>query len=163
MTYAATGQAPQDMLDYFFPPTGSEKGGVKDRRNIPGYIKDVLEYAHAPIGTLTNKVHPLISELIQLHNNRDYYGGTIYDPQIDDPIKAYAEFLLNEHVPFVFRNQGKLARDGATPTDQALAFWGFGPAPQAIVNAQRGDAFQARSDMAGVRRREKEQGRITLP
>ena len=42
ITYLYTGQPPQQLLDYFYPPTGKTTNDVPDRIAIPGYMKDVI-------------------------------------------------------------------------------------------------------------------------
>ena len=162
LTYLATGKGPVDLIDYFFPPTGTETNGVKDRRTIPGYVKDVIEYYKAPVQTVMNKTHPLISMLGDLHRNKDYYGATIYSHATDNPAVAYSEYLLNQAIPFSWRSWSRLNHQGASPLDQALAFWGINPAPQAFSNPEKAAAFERRDEQKGVKRRMKEPGHISL-
>jgi hypothetical protein len=168
ITYLATGRGPQhdehDLggavpLDYFFPPTGEENdSGIQERMNMPGYMKDVIAMAHSPLITLGNKTHPLFSTAIDLMKNRDYYGGIIYNPSTDNQAGAYFDYLANQALPFSFRAQMKLKADGATPQDQALSFWGFQPAPKSIVAPEKGEKYEYRQNMMGLRRRNRESG-----
>ena len=161
LTALATGKAPQDLMDYFFPPTGNQDpNGQPQRRVIPGYIKDVIEYSRAPVQTVLNKTSPLIEELAELRNNRDYYGGTIYDPARDSPLPAYGDYLLNQSLPFSWRGWNKLEQQKAPALDQALAFWGIQPAPQSITNPEKEEAWQARQNAIGVKKRNREPNRI---
>lgn len=166
LTYVSTEAAPQEMMDYFYPPTGTVTNGVKDRRIIPGYMKDIREYTSAPVQTLLNKTAPLWETLNELRLNKDYYGGIIYDPVVDNPAVAYPEYLLNQVIPFSFRGWMKERASGATMWDQQLAFWGIQPAPASIVNPAKGEAYQARQEKIGLRARQREierQGRVSLP
>lgn len=165
LTYLATGQGPQQMLDYFFPPTGNQDPatGQMQRRSIPGYIKDVIEYTKAPVQTVLNKTSPLLETLQELYHNRDYYGGIIHDPIRDTNVAAaYGDYLLNQTIPFSWRGWHKLDQQKAPMLDQALAFWGVQPAPQAIVNPERAEGFQEREDAHGYKQRLKEPGHINV-
>ena len=167
MTKIATGMGPASLLDYFYPPDGTMTGNVPNRLSIPGYMKDVIDWTHAPIQTAQNKANPLLSTVSELVSNRDYYGGSIYDPERDtDPFHAYGKYLLNQAMPFSVRAMMRLNRNNATPLQQMLGFWGIQPAPQSIVNPAKGEAFQRRDDAKAYKARMKEdakQGRVELP
>jgi hypothetical protein len=164
LTYAYTGKGPQETLDYFYPPSGKTVDGVKQRMQIPGYIKDVIAYSHAPLQTLANKTSPGISMAQQLANNKDYYGGGIYLPEKGDNMAhAYAEYLINQALPFSIRAQQKLSGQHVSMLDQSLAFWGIQPAPASIVNPDRAAKWRQRQDNAEYRAREREPDRLRLP
>lgn len=161
VTYLMTEKGPESLTDLFYPPDG--RGG---RIQFPGYVKDIVAYGKAPVQTLFNKAHPLISMAQQIAKNRDYHGGTIYNSDTDNIGRAYGEYLLNEVVPFSVKSRQKLEGQGAGRVEQALAFWGIQPAPASITDPARGQAWQARQDKAGLRARAKEdatQGRLHLP
>ena len=160
LTYLLTGHGPQQMLDYFYPPTGTVTNGEPDRLSIPGYIKDVVAYAKAPVQTLLNKLQPLFETAVELRNNRDYYGGIINDPARDNPMVSYPEYLLNQSIPFSIRAMRKDRASGASAGAQALAFWGIQPAPQSIMHPERGEAYQMRDDVRAYRKRARESGRL---
>ncbi|HEX3587808.1 MAG TPA: transglycosylase SLT domain-containing protein [Candidatus Angelobacter sp.] len=163
MTYLSTGQAPQSMLDYFYPPTGGQddKGNV-ERRMIPGYMKDVIAAWKDLVQTALNKTSPLLETLAELRQNKDYYGGIIYDPQHDRPLQAYGDYLLNQTAPFSLRSFNKLHGEDAPMIDQALSFWGFQAAPKSITNPERGEMFQKRENLKGYRKRMREPGRLNV-
>ena len=112
---------------------------------------------------MANKMHPLLSVAQQMHNNRDYYGGVIYDPQHDNFAQAYVEYLLNQTLPFAVRSIAKEDAEGATGWEKAAAFFGFQPAPAAIANPERGEAYQRSQDARAYRKRLREPDRISLP
>jgi hypothetical protein len=158
LTYLWTGEAPQEMMDYFYP-----RNAQGNRFSIPGYVKDVVAYSRDPVGTLANKTHPLLSMLREIYNNRDYYGGSIYDGDRDPSMsRAYAEYLLNQVLPFSTRAMIR-NRENDEPMDvQALSFWGIQPAPQSITNPDRAAGFQMRQNAQAYRKRLKEKGRLSL-
>lgn len=164
MTYFATGHGPQQMLDYFYPPSGGQEG---ERRAIPGYMKDVIAFYHdtkeniLPIQTVLNKTAPLWETIQEIVHNRDYYGGIIYDPERDRGIpQAYGDYLLNQVAPFSIRSYNRLDDQEAPLQDKMMAFWGFQPAPKSITEPERGEAFQARERAMGYRKRARESGRM---
>ncbi len=161
LTALATGKPPQDYMDYFFPPTGGQDpNGQIQRRVIPGYIKDVIEYSRAPVQTVLNKTSPLIETLVELHKNQNYYGTPIYNPLRAGPVASYADYMLNQSIPFSWRGWNKLDQDKAPMLDQALAFWGVQPAPKSITNPEKQEAWQMRDYVKGLRKAAKETGSI---
>ena len=163
MTYLATGKGPQSLMDYFYPPDGTaQPNGALNRLSVPGYIKDVIDWTHAPLTTAGNKVNPLVETAIELGRNTDYYGGIIYHSERDNPFLAYPEYLLNQMLPFSSRAIIKLHGQGATPLQQLMGFWGIQPAPQSIVNPAKGEAYNRRQENMAYKRRLKEPGRISL-
>jgi hypothetical protein len=164
LTYLLTGKGPQQMMDYFYPPTGSlDDGGEPNRLSIPGYIKDVIAYKKDPAGTVLNKLQPLAEMGKEIYNNRDYYGGSIYDPKFDhSATSAYAEYLLNEALPFSIRATIKNRNEGESMRTQMLSFWGIQPAPQSIVHPEKEEKWQAGQDKRAYRERLKEEGKGRL-
>jgi len=153
LTYLMTGQGPQSMLDYFFPPDG--KGG---RFSLPSYIKDAFEYAHDPFQTLKNKTHPLLSGGLQMLNNTDYYGHPIA-ARGENPVVSYADFLLGQAIPFSFRGQQKMASKGASAGEQVASFWGIQPAPGYISDPER----EARYKNREAKMKSKAEAKGTVP
>ena len=163
VTYMLTGKGPDQMLDYFYPRSGTGPVNDPDRLSIPGYIKDVVAYYKAPVQTVLNKMSPLPNALEEIYHNRDYYGGIIYAPEIGESrTVAYAQYMLNQSLPFSVRAMMKNDRAGASMLAQQLAFFGIQPAPQSVTHPERGEAWQMRQDMLAVRKRNKEQGLIRL-
>ena len=164
LTYLATGKPPQSMLDYFYPPTGNQDdAGQPERRSIPGYMKDVVAFWMSPLQTALNKTAPMLETIQELAHNKDYYGGSIYDPVRDKgPAQAYGDYLINQTTPFSLRAWNKLHGEGAPALDQSLGFWGFQPAPKSITAPERGEAFEARDATKAYRARMREPGRVQL-
>lgn len=162
LNYLATGHGPESTLDMFFPQTGTiTPQGQPERRNIPGYEKDILEYAHAPVQTVLNKINPLAATAMELYHNQDYYGGIIHAPG-ENRAASYIDYLVNQSLPFSWRGFNRLNSEGASKMDQALSFWGFQPAPKSITQPEVGEGFQMRQDIKAYRRREREPGRYHI-
>ena len=156
-----TGSGPEDWLDYFFPRTGGKTlDGHPERLAIPGYVKDWIEYAIDPVGTVLNKLHPLVSMANQMRTNRDYYGGIIYSKEHDPSMAAaYGDFILNSMLPFSWQGYNRLSAEEASKAATWASLLGFQPPPKSIVAPEKAEAFQRREDMKAYRRRARETGR----
>lgn len=102
-----TGQMPDDIIDCYYPRTGRFRpDGHPERVQIASYMKDVFAYRDAPLQTLGHKTHPLVSAMIDMLNNRDFYGTEIIDPDSPASQKAKdaAKFAGEQFLPFSIRN-----------------------------------------------------------
>ncbi|MBS0229244.1 MAG: hypothetical protein JSS23_11185, partial [Proteobacteria bacterium] len=136
-----TDEWPTEGKDFFFPKTGrTSSNGSAERVSFPTYVKDEFAYAHHPIETLQHKLHPALSMMSEVMQNRDYYGDRIYDP--DGSVPADARDLLiymaKGFVPYAV--QGAVKNKQAEDTDgqdhagkdaalAAAPFIGITPAP----------------------------------
>jgi hypothetical protein len=148
LTYLMTGKGPQSLKDYFFPDTGrKDANGDAIRISLPSYMKDLYEYAHAPVDTLTGKLHPALGALAQMFENKDYYGTEIRHP--DDPLVKQAlqvaEYLGTQLEPFGVRNAQQQAHDHTPTSLKAAGFVGFPSAPHWI---QQSKAEQLAGELA---------------
>ena len=145
--YLLNGERPQTWKDAYFP---GKKGEA--RMSIPGYMKDVVAYAHDPKQTVLNKMSPVLSMLSAALENRDFYGTEIRHP--DDPIVQQlwqlAKFAGAEAVPFSIRGVQKLVLQKGSlesslpgqvkaalksPKELIAGQFGFQPAPAYIQNS----------------------------
>jgi hypothetical protein len=145
--YLLNGERPQTWKDAYFP---GKKGEA--RMSIPGYMKDVVAYAHDPKQTILNKMSPILSMLSSVLENRDFYGTEIRHP--DDPIVQQlwqlAKFAGAEALPFSFRGVQKLVQGKGSlesslsgqmkealrsPKELLAGQFGFQPAPAYIQNS----------------------------
>ena len=105
--YLLNGERPQTWKDAYFP---GKKGEA--RMSIPGYMKDVVAYAHDPKQTILNKMSPVLNLLSETLQNRDFYGTEIRHP--DDPVVQQlwqlAKFAGAEAMPFSVRGVQKLVQ-----------------------------------------------------
>ena len=112
--YLLNGERPQTWKDAYFP---GKKGEA--RMSIPGYMKDVVAYAHDPKQTLLNKMSPVLSMLSAALENRDFYGTEIRHP--DDPVVQQlwqlAKFAGAEAMPFSVRGVQKLVQQKGSLED----------------------------------------------
>jgi hypothetical protein len=145
--YLLNGERPQTWKDAYFP---GKKGEA--RMSIPGYMKDVVAYAHDPKQTILNKMSPVLSMLSAALENRDFYGTEIRHP--DDPVVQQlwqlAKFAGAEAVPFSVRGVQKLVQQKGSletslpgqlkeafrnPKELVAGQFGFQPAPAYIQNS----------------------------
>jgi len=145
--YLLNGERPQTWKDAYFP---GKKGEA--RMSIPGYMKDVVAYAHDPKQTLLNKMSPVLSMLSAVLENRDFYGTEIRHP--DDPVVQQlwqlAKFAGAEAMPFSVRGVQKLVQQKGSleesfpgqvkaafrnPKELIAGQFGFQPAPAYIQNS----------------------------
>jgi hypothetical protein len=138
---------PRQAKDFFFPqrPDGQ-------RVSIPGYMKDVFAFAHAPVQTVLNKLAPVFSMMADLYQNRDFYRVEIRHAD-DNWLKQsedVGKYLGRTLEPFSVRAQTKMLQSqgagvdtGARamlravlthPEDAALGQLGFQPAAAYIQN-----------------------------
>lgn len=128
--YAKTGQGPQELRDYFYPKTGKMlPDGTPERVNFPSYLKDIASYGMHPFKTLTNKLHPLWSEMAQMFDNKDYYGQQIRNT--DDPLVKQVQeelaFVAKNFVPFSVRGAERRAGAKESKEIKAESFFGVMP------------------------------------
>jgi hypothetical protein len=137
--YIKTGQGPQELRDYFFPKTGRKTPDGRDERiSIPSYIKDIYAYGKHPLTTIGHKVHPILSAMAQMMENKDYYGVMIRNPQ--DPIVKQAtdtmQYVSTQFIPFSVRGAQMRGKSGADVGEQAESFFGFIPAPKGVTQSK---------------------------
>jgi hypothetical protein len=137
--YLFTGKGPQELKDYFFPQTGRDtKEGFPERLTLPTYMKDVVEYYHAPAQTVVNKMNPLISAMSQMYKNEDFYGAQIRDTDAD-ALKQSQQFLMylgKQIEPFSLRSYQRQKEEGAPAWQSALSGVGLNPAPAFITRPE---------------------------
>ena len=134
--YLMTGHKPDESQDYFQPKTGdTDANGNPVRLNLPSYVKDALAYGKHPITSLGHSLNPLISSMMDLLGNRDFYNVRIRNP--DDPLLRQggdvADFAAKQFVPFSVSGAQKLREDAAPAWKQVAPFFGITPVPQRLT------------------------------
>lgn len=131
--YLHTGTGPKELKDYFFPHDSNGQ-----RISIPGYFKDWYEFFTHPVRTITNKANPLLSLLVQIWNDEDYYGTQIVDWNDDraQQLKDLFDYLAKDFQPFSLRSFGQRQTEqvGARPSVNAVeSVLGINRAPKAVT------------------------------
>lgn len=133
MQYMLTGKGPEELRDYFFPKTGERDPQGRDiRLTLPAYMKDVYHYAHDPVGTVTGKVHPLISLAHDMLMNKDYFDQPIRNS--DDPfirqVMDVAGHTIKQFAPIGISQAVASRETGQKFGEQAANFVGVTRAPK---------------------------------
>lgn len=159
--YLLTGEPPKELKDYYFPRTGNmNEHGEPERISLPSYVKDIFAYSTHPLRTAGHKLHPLIGNIAEMLENKDYYGTEIRSS--DDPIVKQASDMLSHFgaafVPFSIQGTMKERTRGASWNKSLLPMIGITPAP-AELNQTTAQAMmrEAGAAKAGSFTRTKEQ------
>ena len=152
--YLHTGQGPEDWKDLFAPRTGRMMpDGTPERVMLPSYIKDLHSYAVHPIQTVVNKLNPLWNSMMNLINNRDYYGTQIFDKSGTAPEIAgqIAKFGAKQFLPFSYTAAGRRV---SAPGSAIESFFGIQPAPADMRRSAAqnliSDYFQSKGQSGAV-------------
>lgn len=143
MTYIVTGHGPRQLEDYFYPLSGRVgTNGKPERLSMPSYIKDAYSVAHAPGDTALHKLHPTIGQMVDLFQNKDFYGTEIRaegDPlykQGIDVLKWYGKSIE----PFAISTTQYRKKSGVSTPEAAIeSFFGFMPAPAYVTSSKAED------------------------
>lgn len=129
---AMFGKTPKELKDYYFIQTGeTDERGNPVRVVLPSYMKDVFHAAHDPVSTVTNKLHPLLSTIGAMLENKDFYGVEIRhagDPVMKQILQELG-YAAKQFIPFTGRNAAKYAASKAPPIIQVGGFLGLTQAP----------------------------------
>lgn len=146
--YAHTGKWPQSAKDYFYPKNGKvEEDSTEARASMPSYMKDVFAVSEHPVDTALHKMNPAIAVMIEMLENKDYYGNEIRNS--DDPavqqIGQALSHVAKSYLPFTLRNAQKQAQIGQKGVIPKLEnYMGITPAPR---NVERTDAEALAHDL----------------
>lgn len=135
--YLHTGKWPDEIKDYFWPENGAKNAnGDAERVQFPTYMKDGYGYSQSPIQTVANKMSPEAATIIELLQNRDYYGDMIRNPHDNLPmqLKQLGLFIGTQLTPFSITNAKKLAEDNADTEQKGESFLGITRAPQGVID-----------------------------
>ena len=135
--YLYNKKAPQTLLDYYYIPTGKIKpDGSEERIALPSYMKDLFAYKIEGLMTITNKINPEVSAIIDMLQNKDYYGTEIRNPN-DTTVQQIGElfdYQATQFVPFTISNLINRQKAGDNSWNAYLqSFSGITPAPNYIT------------------------------
>jgi hypothetical protein len=153
--YLRTGEGPQDIKDAFYPRTGEyDADGNAERVQLPSYTKDIAAYYDHAWSTVKHKANPIISTVVEMLNNEDFYGDQIRNPT--DPfvqqIAQEAGYIAKQLTPFAYRNFSESQQRGDQSRATKLGNWfGVTPAPRSEV---RSEAQNKMADYLSSRRME---------
>jgi hypothetical protein len=167
LTRLFTGKSPEDLKDYFFPPTGRKtKYGTPERISMPSYTKDMYEYATQPMTTVINKANPIFGIAHSIYANEDFYGNAVRTPDDSWEKQTWDSILYGARQVLPFSLQGGKQFAGAGVLDAkgktltAMPYVGFGPAPARVTSPEQMERYQLRetekSYIRGLQRRFKD-------
>lgn len=155
-----TGKGPEELKDYYFPKTGEiNPDGSPERISLPSYMKDIYAYYEAPVKTVSHKLHPVISAISQMLENKDYYGTEIRNAD-DSKVKQVRdmfEFALKQFEPFSLRNYQQRIEKGGSKSQAVQSFFGITPAPASIDRTDTQERISDYLKAKGVPVKTKEQ------
>ena len=134
MTFLLTGRRPEGIKDLSYPRAGGMNDqGKPNRLGLPTYGKDVYGLMEDPKQTLINKVHPMVSTMYNIWNNRDYYGTEIRNPEAPwyKTLGDDAKYAGSQFVPFGVSNFLRAGVSATTPKG-ALSLAGLPNAPRQL-------------------------------
>jgi hypothetical protein len=133
LQYAMTGEGPKSALDLFAPRTGyNREDGSEDRVMLPSYIRDIIgTVKQGPFKLASHKLHPDISTMSYLLNNRDFMNAMIWDPE--DPVDKQAydmvSWIVDQYIPIGTRAMTQEAKIYEGAPIQYAPLVGITPAP----------------------------------
>lgn len=134
--YGKTGKPPDDMRDLFFPRTGeTSPDGREIRTSLPTYMKDVYGFSSNPGKTILGKLHPTLTMVSDMLQNKDFYGTQIRNP--DEPAMKQlldeVKYVGKSFTPISVTGMQKAGEEKQkSPLDKALPFVGFPEAPASV-------------------------------
>ena len=152
--YLRTGQRPDQLKDWYFPRRGPQGTPEWNKRMaLPSYVKDVVHWAHDPIGTIKGKIHPLLGLILEMLSNEDYFGKHIVNRE--DPLVQQMEEEL-KHSGETFEPMAARAltapdkKGNETTSEKLLPFVGVTEAPAYVKELKR-DSLEAASPATQVK------------
>lgn len=122
------------LKDLYFPRNGGrDKRGIESRSSLASYIKDIYHFSRDPVRTVINKLSPLPNTMIEMFQNKDYYGTEIHNE--DDPLVRQfidnVNFVVQSNLPYSVQNAQRRGTRAGMGT-KVESFFGFNPAPYDI-------------------------------
>jgi hypothetical protein len=138
--YLMTGEGPKETMDYFYPKTGHQDvDGTMERLSFPSYIKDIASVRYqGVIRTAQHKVHPMLTLLYELLNNRDWRDRAIRDtrdPLLDQGLDA-AKYVFRQFVPMGIADYMRNVKAGDPGVQSLRSFVGVTRAPKYITHQE---------------------------
>ena len=153
--YMMTGERPKEWKDLYYPKTGEKDASGHDvRMALPSYMKDIYAFKHDPKQFVENKAHPMLSTILEMLNNKDYYGNQIRNA--DDPVVKQGLDLVKHlganTLPISVRDAYQSEKEGQG-TKAIAPFFGFTHAPGYITKSpaeqKAAELMQARIPAGG--------------
>ncbi len=131
------------LLDLYFPRTGAYKrDGRPERASLWTYMKDVFAFMRHPIDTAAGKANPMLTLLVDLLRNEDYFGNAMRNS--DDPVVQQAgdvfRYIADQYRPISVKNfMERRAERGESGIGALESFLGINIAPQKVTRTAAED------------------------
>jgi len=126
-----TGQWPNTVKDLISPRV--DKNDPDIRIIIPTYIKDLVHAYHSPSQFVESSLSGLFRKVVNVWNNKDFYGYEIYNPKLNGLSGDYEKTLqIMRYMiprPFVLSSWQAMARSNEPMSRRMTGFFGFTKAP----------------------------------
>ncbi len=158
--YLHTGHGPKTLEEYFYPENGAvDQNGDPVKVQFPTYMKDIYGYMHHPLQTAGNKLSPELAMIMQLMQNRDYYGNYVYNQKDSLPteLNQTLKYIAGEMAPFSITNLTQLNKGKASLEEKAEGFMGINKAPAAISESDKTQAIYDSLSTQGPKTPEEQQ------
>jgi hypothetical protein len=154
--YLHTGKQPETAMDYFYPKNGSkDEYGNDVRVALPTQLKDIYMETNHPYRSVMNKVAPEFNFVVQLLQNRDFYGDMVYNENDNGGtiFKQVAKYIIGQFSPISVRNISSLKRGESTGPEQLdESMFGITKAPQELQrNPAQQRLFELLQEQHGVK------------
>ena len=154
--YLKTRQAPDDKTLLGLYKTGGQNyDGSEERAMVPGYMKDVLGYAHDPLGEVQNKANPALSMGADLLRNKDYRDLPIANPTqnstLGERMMERGQFIGEQVAPISIESM--LHRKEGTGISWPEQMLGVRPAPMYEQNPDRIEGLTERTNQQQWKRK----------
>lgn len=159
-----TGELPRDLRDLYMPRTGRrDADGNEERVNFPSYMKDVFAYARHPLTTVTHKTNPALSLIIEMLQNRDYYGDMIRNPDAApvQQLGELADYLGQAALPFAVTQSMESSKRQQPLGIRLAPFVGVTPAPRWAVRTKAQNLMSEMQQQTGGEARTPEQAKAS--
>jgi len=125
----AFGQGPTTSFKDLVAPKINKDGS---RIQIMDYFKDAMSFAKNQVNYLTSSTSGEIGKLMELWQNKDFYGYEVYDPNAPISMETWQAAL--HMAPLPFGVQQYLKTSGKPIEERASGLLGFNKAPKYITN-----------------------------
>lgn len=122
-----TGKYPTQLKDLVYPQ--SDPNDPTKRLSVPTYMRDGFSAANSPINYVLSSTSGEIGRMIDVWENKDFYGTEIYNQADPFYSKALAAALHLTPIPFSISS---MVQPGPK-TQKAIGFFGFTQAPAYIT------------------------------
>jgi len=100
-----------------------------ERVIMPTYYKDMLHLWHSKLGYVTTSMSGNISKLVDIWNNKDFYGYEIHDEHDSFLQKRKDDILYFIPKPFSFSSASQMIERGEPTSKVVMSFFGLNKAP----------------------------------